>query len=91
MKKRKCWTKINVNDLPPDKRPIGLKWVFKVKDNRTHKAHLVEFGFLQVPGLDFDESHTPVVNYTKFRLMIIMSITKRYWVLMKLDVESSFL
>ena len=55
MKKRNIWTNINVNDLPQDKRLIGIKWVFKVKDNRTHNTSLVEFEYVQVPGVEFDE------------------------------------
>ena len=91
MKKRDVWTTIDYNDLPPDKKPIGLKWVFKVKENGTHKARLVAFGFLQIPGVDFNESHAPVVNDTTFPFILIMRITKKYWVLRQLDVEAELL
>ena len=68
-----------------------IKWVFKVKDYGTDKARLVLFGFIQVPGVDFDESHTPVVNDTTSCLVIIIIITKNYWVLRQLDVKEEFL
>lgn len=44
--------------LPPDRRVIGCKWVFKVKENldgtiHKYKARLVAKGFHQTPGFDF--------------------------------------
>ena len=46
--------------LPPGHRPIGLKWVFKVKKNAAgevvkHKARLVAKGYVQQLSIDFDE------------------------------------
>jgi hypothetical protein len=39
-------------DLPPCRKPIGVKWVFKVKRDEhgamsKHKAHLVVKGYAQ--------------------------------------------
>ena len=46
-------------DPPPSCRPIGLKWVYKVKrDERgaivKHKARLIALGFIQREGIDFE-------------------------------------
>lgn len=43
---------------PPGCRPIGLKWVFKVKRDEhgnivKHKVRLVARGFVQHQGIDF--------------------------------------
>ncbi|KAF8690661.1 hypothetical protein HU200_041034 [Digitaria exilis] len=45
--------------LPSGHRPIGLKWVFKMKKDASgkvvkHKARLVAKGYVQQPGVDFD-------------------------------------
>jgi hypothetical protein len=46
--KNKAWT---LTGLPPGHRPIGLKWVFKLKKNADgvvmkHKARLVAKGYV---------------------------------------------
>jgi len=46
-------------DPPAGCRPIGLKWVFKVKRNERgevvrHKARLVAKGFVQHEGINFE-------------------------------------
>jgi hypothetical protein len=69
---------------------IGNRWVYKKKDNGTYRARKVAKGYNQVPGKDFQENHTPVVNNTIFRIALILKI------LLKLeseqfDVERAFL
>ena len=55
IKKNHTWDLVN---LPKGKRPIVVKWVFKVKKNPTgevvkHKARLVAKGFVQRVGVDY--------------------------------------
>ncbi|KAJ5298140.1 uncharacterized protein N7443_006260 [Penicillium atrosanguineum] len=40
-------------DRERNKKPLTLRWVFRVKDDGTYKARLVVRGFQQVPGRDF--------------------------------------
>ncbi|KAK4397281.1 Retrovirus-related Pol polyprotein from transposon TNT 1-94 [Sesamum angolense] len=54
-------------DLPKEKRPIGCKWVFRVKLKPTgemdrYKACLVAKGYNQVAGVDYVESFFPVAK-----------------------------
>jgi len=56
-------------DLPKRRRPIGVKWVLKIKrlpDGRLdkYKARLVVKGYRQVHGLDYDLLFAPVAKKT---------------------------
>jgi hypothetical protein len=48
----------SIIDAPSDVKPIGCKWVFKVKHKadgtiERYKARLVAKGYNQIEGLDF--------------------------------------
>ena len=50
---RKAWVKLL------ERRPIGVKWVFKVKHepdfSLCYKSRVVSKGFIQIPGVDYTE------------------------------------
>ena len=55
-----------IPSLPPNRKPVGSRWVYKVKQNATgqinrFKARLVAQEFSQQPGIDFEEVYAPVV------------------------------
>ena len=80
--------------LPPGQRPIGLKWVFKLKRNANgevikHKARLVEKGYVQKQGVDFEEVFAPVARLDTVR-MILAIATNRGWQVHHLDVKTAF-
>ncbi|WVZ17444.1 hypothetical protein V8G54_010426 [Vigna mungo] len=82
-------------DLPPNKRCIGVKWVFKTKLNpdgtvSKHKARLVAKGFLQREGIDFQEVYAPIARLETIRVVIAIACAKK-WTLSALDVKSAFL
>lgn len=51
-------------DLTPGKKAVGTKWVYKIKctldgSMESYKARLVENGYAQEKGIDFEETFAP--------------------------------
>nr|KYP63849.1 Retrovirus-related Pol polyprotein from transposon TNT 1-94 [Cajanus cajan] len=85
----------SLTTLPPGRKPIGCKWVFRVKENpdgsiNKYKARLVAKGFHQLPGLDFSETFSPVVNPITIRIVLSLTVSFR-WSLRQLDINNAFL
>jgi len=64
---------------PKGIKPVGYKWVFVRKRNEKnevvrYKARLVAQGFSQIPGIDYDETYSPVVDATTLRFLIGMTV-----------------
>lgn len=90
--KNKTWTLV---ELPYGAKPIGLKWVFKLKRNsdgniNKYKARLVAKGYVQRHGIDFDEVFAPVARIETIRLLVILAAANG-WEVHHLDVKTSFL
>lgn len=81
--------------LPPNRTSIKSRWVFKVKpgvngSSPRYKARLVAKGFSQRPGIDFEETFSPVVKYDTLR--VILSLVAALDLDMsQLDVKTAFL
>ncbi|GAU28846.1 hypothetical protein TSUD_21830 [Trifolium subterraneum] len=80
---------------PAHKRPIGCKWVFRVKENsdgtiNKYKARLVAKGFHQRAGSDFTETFSPVVKPVTVRTVLTIAITNK-WPIKQIDVNNAFL
>ncbi|GJZ43614.1 putative retrotransposon protein [Tanacetum coccineum] len=64
MKDNKVWDLV---DLPPNDKIVGSKWLFKKKiyfDRvvHTYKARFVAKGYTQTPGIDYEETFSPVAD-----------------------------
>ncbi|GKA15706.1 ribonuclease H-like domain-containing protein [Tanacetum coccineum] len=84
-----------ITNLPPNKKAIGNKWIYKIKykssgDIDRYKARLVVKGFNQKEGIDFDETFSLVVKMSTVRCVVALSVTNN-WPLFQLDVNNAFL
>lgn len=83
------------SDLPAGRKPLNLKWVFKKKYLQSgeldkYKARLVAKGYHQKPGIDYDETFSPVVRYETVRFLIAMA-TKYDLEIFQMDAVTAFL
>ena len=72
---RVLWLTFHPLGLGLDKALFGwnsvrCRWVFKVKHNCVYHARLEAKGFSQIPGMDFTDNYSPVVNDVTFRLVV---------------------
>ena len=85
----------HITTLPPGKKAIGSKWIFKLKtlpdgSLDRYKARLMDKGFHQKWGLDFWETFSPVIKSTTIHLVVGVAVGKS-WPLKQVDVNTTFL
>jgi hypothetical protein len=81
--------------LPPGRKAIGSKWVFKVKHNangsgKRYKACLVAQGFSQRPGINFDETFAPTAKWAALRTVFALAALED-WELESIDISNAYL
>lgn len=92
IKKSKTWELV---DLREGKDAIGVKWVYKTKNNvedkiDRQKARLVVKGYKQQQGKDYDETFAPVARMETVNT--VSSIAAQHkWNIYQMDVKSAFL
>ena len=90
MIKRGVWRNRSMRNKPGGKTLVKSKWVFKIKRDGRYRARLVACGYSQVPGVDYTENYSPVVNDVTFRIMLVLWILK-CWDAKIIDIETAFL
>ncbi|KAG7552453.1 Integrase catalytic core [Arabidopsis thaliana x Arabidopsis arenosa] len=92
IEKNKTWDLVSP---PTGTKPIGLKWVFKIKRNANgsinkYKARLVAKGYVQKHGIDYNEVFAPVARIETIRFIIALAASHG-WEVHHLDVKTAFL
>jgi hypothetical protein len=80
---------------PPGTNVVTGKWLFrhKLTSNGSldrYKARWVLRGFTQRPGVDYDETFSPVVKFATVRTVLSLALS-RDWAIHQLDVKNAFL
>jgi hypothetical protein len=72
------------------RKVVKNKWVFKHKADGRFRARLVALGFMQVFGIDFSETFSPVARYESIRLLLALAMREE-WEIHAMDTISAFL
>ena len=93
LKKRQVFGPVTLT--PDNVKPVGYKWLFAIKRNEKneivrYKARLVAQGFSQIPGVDYEETYSPVVDATTLRFLISLANVKRLQMRL-MDVVTAYL
>ena len=95
LNKNGTWELIDVKQLPPGRKPVGSKWVFKRKLNpdgtiERYKARLVAKGYGQQYGVDYDETFAPMAKFNSIRVLLSIGAILNLEI-QQMDVKSAFL
>ena len=68
--------------IPKGVKPVGYRWVFVRKRNEKnevvrYKARLVAQGFSQKPGIDYEETYSPVVDAITLRYLVSLAVSNK--------------
>ena len=82
-------------ELPPDRKPIGCRWLFTKKYGADgslsrYKARLVAQEFTQIAGIDYTDVFAPVIRSTSIRLLLALTVIQQMEI-HHMDVETAFL
>jgi hypothetical protein len=80
---------------PPGTNVVTGKWLFRHKLTSDgfldrYKARWVLRGYTQRPGVDYDETFSPVVEFATVRVVLSLALS-RDWAIHQLDVKNAFL
>lgn len=93
MARHKVW---HLVPLPEDKKPIRSRWVFTIKKDELgniarFKARLVAQGYSQIKGDTYEETFSPVVNFSIVRFFFSLLVAHLNWANIQCDIKSAYL
>ena len=85
----------SLTKLPPGRKIIGSKWVFKLKHDENgeatrYKCRLVAQGYTQAQGIDYHETFAPVARFGSIRTLLATA-KQRDMHIHQMDVHTAFL
>lgn len=92
MKKNNVWS---IVERPEMVKLLKSKWVFRIKEDSSgkkvrYKARLVAKGFLQKPGIDYEETYSPVAKLSTIRIVLAVGVRRGLY-FHQLDIKTAFL
>ena len=87
---KRVWRKYKSKNMPPNRRLVNSKWVFKKKSDGRFRARLVAWGNNQIPGVDFTQNYSSVVTDVTLCVILIMWFINK-WDTQTIDIETLFL
>ncbi|KAL0462570.1 UNVERIFIED_CONTAM: Retrovirus-related Pol polyprotein from transposon RE1 [Sesamum latifolium] len=84
-----------ITTLPIGKRVISSRWVFKLKLNpngsiERYKARLVAKGYIQIEGVEYFDSFSPIAKSVSTRVFLAVA-TAKGWPVLQLDANFGYL
>ena len=89
------WTTVSEKEpAMVEQQILGNRWVFDRKMNEVtntvmEKARLVVQGFMQIPGIDYEEVYSAVAMLKSFRILMAISASLGF-VVTKLDFKNAY-
>ena len=70
------WDRVKGNRGNSRFKPINSKFVFSVKEDGTHKARLVAYGYSQIHGIDYFETYAPTGRFKSLCALLHIAASK---------------
>ena len=91
---RKVWSIVPRTKLRQGQKPIQTRWVFRKKNEHDgsvrYKGRIVVKGYVQIPGVDFTETFSPVATDTSIKVVLANALHNN-WNCEMVDIEAAFL
>ena len=87
---KKVWRKYKRGNMPPNRRLIDSKWVFKKKSGGQFRASIVARGHTQIPWVGFTYKYSPAVTDVTLYVILLMWLIKK-WYYQTIGIETYLL